>query len=150
VLPALLVTLLIGPIGEFGWRGVALPLLQQRFAPLWAGLILGGLWALWHVPAFFMSGTPQSGWALGPFFLGVLAVGFLLTPLFNAARGSLLIAALYHFQMNNPAWPEAQPWENYLFALLAVIVVVLNRKAMLTRGGTPNEVLFPGDELPPA
>lgn len=147
VLPALLTTLLIGPMEEFGWRGVALPLLQRRFAPLWAGLILGGLWALWHVPAFFLSGTPQSAWALGPYFLGVLAVGFLLTPIFNAARGSLLIAALYHFQMNGPAWPDAQPWENYLFALLAVIVVVLNRKAMLTRAGAPAEVLMSDAEV---
>jgi membrane protease YdiL (CAAX protease family) len=150
VLPALLTTLLIGPMEEVGWRGVALPLLQRRFAPLWAGLILGGLWALWHVPAFFLGGTPQSAWALGPYVLGVLAVGFLLTPIFNAARGSLLVAALYHFQMNGPAWPEAQPWENYLFALLAVAIVVVNRKAMLDRAGAPNEVLFPGDELPAA
>jgi membrane protease YdiL (CAAX protease family) len=40
VVPALAIALLIGPIEEFGWRGVALPLLQRRFAPLWAGLIL--------------------------------------------------------------------------------------------------------------
>jgi uncharacterized protein len=150
VLPALLSSLLIGPMEEFGWRGVALPLLQRRFAPLWAGLILGGLWALWHVPAFFLSGTPQSAWALGPYLLGVLAVGFLLTPIFNAARGSLLVAALYHFQMNGPAWPDAQPWENYLFAFLAVVIVMLNRKAMLDPTGAPNEVLFLGDERPVA
>ena len=35
VLPALLPAFLIGPIEELGWRGVALPLLQRRFAPLW-------------------------------------------------------------------------------------------------------------------
>jgi hypothetical protein len=44
----------------------------------------------------------------------VLALGVLVTPMFNAARGSILIPMLFHFQMNNPAWPEAQPWENYL------------------------------------
>jgi membrane protease YdiL (CAAX protease family) len=41
VLPALLPAFLIGPIEELGWRGVALPLLQRRFAPLWASLIVG-------------------------------------------------------------------------------------------------------------
>ena len=60
LVPALAVTLFIGPVEEFGWRGVALPLLQRRFAPLWAGLILGAVWGVWHVPAFLLSGTPQA------------------------------------------------------------------------------------------
>src|SRR5690606_15672313 len=101
--------LFLGPIEEFGWRGLALPLLQRRFNPFWAGLILGIVWAAWHIPSFFLGGTPQSAWALGPYFLGVVAISVILTPLFNAARGSLLIAALYHFQMMNPMWPDAQP-----------------------------------------
>ena len=60
--------------------------------------------------------------------------------------GSLLIAALFHLQMNGPAWPDAQPWENYVFAIAAVAVVLLNWKAMLTRDQAVTEVLYPGDE----
>jgi hypothetical protein len=45
--------------------------------------------------------------------------------------------------MNLPAWLEAQPWENYLFALVAVAVVLLNRKTMLSREGAATEVLAP-------
>ena len=64
VLPALAITLLIGPLGEeFGWRGVALPLLQRRCTPLWASLILGTIWGAWHLPAFVLGGTPQSAWS---------------------------------------------------------------------------------------
>ncbi|HYI46470.1 MAG TPA: type II CAAX endopeptidase family protein, partial [Actinomycetota bacterium] len=100
VLPALAIALFIGPIEELGWRGVALPLLQRRFAPLWSGLILGSVVAVWHLPAFILSGTKQSAWAVGPFLLGVVAISIILTPMFNAARGSILIAALFHFQMN--------------------------------------------------
>jgi membrane protease YdiL (CAAX protease family) len=142
VLPALAIALVIGPIEEFGWRGVALPLLQRRLAPLWAGLILGAIWGVWHVPAFFLSGTPQSAWALGPYLVGVLAVSVILTPMFNAARGSLLAAALFHFQLNGPAWPDAQPWDMYLFAALAVVVVILNRRTLLSRDGAVTEVLL--------
>lgn len=143
VLPALLAALLIGPIEEFGWRGVALPLLQRRFAPLWASLVLGAAWGLWHAPAFLLGGTPQSAWSFGPYIIGVLALSVLVTPMFNAARGSILVAMLFHFQMNGPAWPEAQPWENYLFAAVAVAVVLLNRRAMLDRAAAATDVLLP-------
>ena len=81
--------------------------------------------------------------------IGVLALSVLVTPMFNAARGSLLIPALFHFQMNGPAWPDAQPWENYVFAIAAVVVVLLNRKAMLTRDQAVTEVFYPGEEPSP-
>jgi membrane protease YdiL (CAAX protease family) len=88
VLPAAATALIIGPIEEFGWRGVALPLLQRRLAPLWAGLILGAIWAIWHIPAFLVHGTPQSAWSLTPFLIGVTVIAVILTPMFNAARGA--------------------------------------------------------------
>ncbi len=146
MLPALALALFIGPIEEFGWRGVALPLLQGRLAPLWAGLILGVVWGTWHVPAFLSSGTPQSAWSFGPYFVGVVALAVILTPMFNAARGSLLVAVLFHAQMNGPAWPDAQPWDSLLFVIAAAIIVLLNRKAMLSRASAATNVLMPGEE----
>ena len=144
-LPALAMALLLGPIEEFGWRGLALPLLQRKFAPLWAGLILGIIWAVWHLPSLLMSGMPQSSWSVVPFFLGIVAISVILTPFFNAARGSLLVAVLYHFQMMNPIFPDAQPWDNLLWVGIAVIVVWLNRRTMLKRGSGMTDVLMPGD-----
>ena len=146
VLPALALALFLGPIEEFGWRGLALPLLQRKFAPIWAGLIVGVIWALWHIPSFLLSGTAQSAWSFGPFFLGVVAISVILTPMFNASRGSLLIAVLFHFQMMNPIFPDAQPWDNYLWVLIAVIVVWINRRTMFHRGAAVTEVLMPGKE----
>ena len=146
VLPALAIGLFIGPMEELGWRGVAMPLLQRRFAPLWAGLILGVIWGLWHAPAFLLSGSPQSAWSFGPYVIGVLALSVILTPMFNTARGSILIAALFHYQMNNPVWPDAQPWENFIFAIAAVVIVVLTRRSMLTGEGSVTEVLMPAEE----
>jgi membrane protease YdiL (CAAX protease family) len=142
VFPALVQSLLLGPMGEeFGWRGLALPLLQRRFSPFWASLILGVVWAVWHAPAFLMSGTPQSGWAFGPFFLGLIAITVILTPLFNASRGSLLIAILYQLNMMNPIFPDAQPWDSFLLAIVAVVIVFLNRRQMFQRGSGITEVL---------
>lgn len=148
VFAALATALVIGPIEEFGWRGLALPLLQRKYTPFVATLVLGAIWAVWHLPAFFIGGTPQSGWDFGAFFLGVMAIAFILTAMFNAGRGSLLVAFLYHFMMNNPIWPDAQPWDSVLFALVAVVVVIANRKMFFSRGAGSTEVLAeeaPGD-----
>lgn len=141
--PAIATSLFIGPIEEFGWRGLALPLLQRRFAPFWAGLILGLIWAAWHIPAFLIGGTPQSAWDFVPYFLGVVALSVMLTPLFNASRGSLLISALYHFQVMNPIFPDAQPWDSLFVVLAAAVIVWINRHAMFQRGSGVTEVLLP-------
>jgi membrane protease YdiL (CAAX protease family) len=140
--PALLQSLLLGPIGEeFGWRGLVLPILQRRLSPFWASLLLGTVWAVWHVPAFLMSGTPQSAWSFGPFFVGLLAIAMIMTPLFNASRGSLLIAIFYHLNIMNPIFPDAQPWDSYLLAIIAVLIVFLNRREMFQLGSGVTEVL---------
>ena len=110
-LGAMLFMLFLGPVEEFGWRGVALPILQRHMAPLWAGLIIGATWGLWHLPAFYLSGTVQSGWGFAPFFVGNVCLSLIVTPLFNASRGSILWPALFHFQVNNPLWPDAQPYD---------------------------------------
>lgn len=142
VLLAFVPALLIGPVEEIGWRGFALPMLQRRFTPLVAALVLGALWGLWHLPAFLMGGTPQSAWSFGPYVVGVLALSVLVTPMVNASGGSLLVAMLFHFQMNGPAWPEAQPWENYVFAAAALVTVVLNRPRMTSRDGAATDVVL--------
>lgn len=143
VFSALGLALFLGTIEEFGWRGIALPLLQQKYAPFWAGLILGIIWAIWHIPAFFMSGVPYEGWSMFPLFGGLIALSVILTPMFNSAQGSLLIAYLYHFQMMNPIWPNTQPWENYIFIVVAIIVVILNRHTMFRQGTGVTDVLMP-------
>jgi hypothetical protein len=50
--------------------------------------------------------------------------------------------------MNGPAWPDAQPWDIVLFILVAVVVVILNRKSMLSREQAVTEVLVPEHAAP--
>ena len=148
VFPALVQSLLLGPMGEeFGWRGLALPLLQRPFSPFWASLILGVVWAVWHAPAFALSGTPQSAWSFGPFFVGLIAITVIMTPLFNASRGSLLIAILYHLNIMNPIFPDAQPWDSFLLAIAAAVIVFINRRQMFQRGSGVMEVLGSEDKV---
>ncbi len=149
VFPALAQGLfLLGTMEEFGWRGVAQPLLQRKLAPFWAGLVVGIIWATWHLPVFLFGGGVQYGsWSVVPFFGGVIALSIILTPMFNSSRGSLLIAYLYHFQMMNPIFPDAQPWDNLLFAIAAVVIVILNRHTMFKKGAGVTEVLMPELEV---
>jgi membrane protease YdiL (CAAX protease family) len=145
VFPALVQAFfLLGTMEEFGWRGLAQPLLQRKMAPFWAGLIVGIIWATWHIPAFLLGGGVQYGaWSFVPFFGGVIALSIILTPMFNSSRGSLLIAYLYHFQMMNPIFPDAQPWDNLLFAITALIIVWLNRSTMFQHGSGVTDILMP-------
>jgi hypothetical protein len=106
-------------------------------------LILGVIWAIWHIPSFMISGMPQTGWSAGPYFLGIIALSVILTPMFNASRGSLLIAVLYHFQMMNPLWPDAQPWDSFILTFVAILVVWLNRRSMFQLKDGVTNVLMP-------
>jgi membrane protease YdiL (CAAX protease family) len=138
---ALLLSLIKGPVEELGWRGFALPLLQRKMAPLWAALTLGVIWGIWHLPAFLAAGTQQSAWSFMPFFTGTIAISVIITALFNASRGSLLLAAFMHLQLINPIWPDAQPYDTFLLAVVAAWVVWSNRNTMLSRSGGVTRVL---------
>lgn len=141
VIPALAFMLVLGPIEEFGWRGLALPLLQQRYAPIWAGLILGAIWGVWHLPAFYLSGLPQNAWSFFPFFIGSTAIGVIVTPLFNASGGSILLPLLIHWQLINPIFPDAAPHDTIMFVAAAIYVVIVNRTTMFSREGAITEVI---------
>lgn len=122
-----------GPMEEFGWRGLALPLLQRKLAPIWAALVLGVIWGLWHLPAFMLSGTQQSQWAVAPFFVGCLALSVIVTPLFNASGGSILLTMFFHFTVMNPVLPAAEPYDTYILVAVAAVIIWLNRRIMFAR-----------------
>lgn len=83
---------------ELGWRGFALPRLLQRTGPIRASLILGGCWALWHIPYFLYQPSYRAmGWPGLP-VLGVsfVATALVFTWLLLGARGNLTPAVLFH------------------------------------------------------
>ena len=138
---ALVLSAIKGPVEEFGWRGFALPLLQRKFTPFWASLVLGVIWGVWHFPAFLLSGTQQSNWSFAPFFLGCIALSIIATVLFNASGGSILLAALFHFMLMNPIFPDAQPFDTYLLVLITIPLIWGNRKTMFTMEHAVVEVI---------
>lgn len=86
---------------EVGWRGYALPRLAARLGLGAASLILGVVWACWHLPLFFISGTSTTGQSFPLYLLMVMAVSVALTWLYVHTRGSLLPVMLMHAAVNN-------------------------------------------------
>lgn len=138
---ALAFMLVLGPIEEFGWRGFALPLLQRRYKPIWAGMILGAIWGAWHFPAFFLDGTSHSSWSFLPFFIGSVAIGVIVTPLYNSSGGSILLPMLLHWQLINPVFPDAAPHDTIFFVIAAIDVTLINRATMFSREAAATEVI---------
>jgi membrane protease YdiL (CAAX protease family) len=84
---------------EAGWRGFALPRLQQKHSALMATFILSVFWALWHAPMFlyrFEFGIAQ---VVG-FFIGMFAGAIWLTFLYNSTGGNTLMVILWHTTWN--------------------------------------------------
>lgn len=81
---------------EAGWRGAVLPRLQRRMPPWRAALVLGVVWAGWHLPLLVTPGSGDRGLPVAPFLLLVVGTSVLISGVVNAARGSVVVAALFH------------------------------------------------------
>jgi membrane protease YdiL (CAAX protease family) len=97
--------LFVGPLQEeVGWRGYALPILQSRMSALSASVVLGSLWAFWHLPLFWTTGPGHPNVSFGLFATAVMALSILFTWVYNNTRGSLLIILLFHASFNFTLW----------------------------------------------
>ena len=146
----LLVFLVGGPLGEeFGWRGFALPGLQARWGWRLASLLLGVVWAVWHLPLFYSAGTVQSHLPMGLYALSAIASSVLFAWLFNRSRGSIIPVLALHTAVN--AWSLIIPvmvlpdGSNLRPFQIVVGILVLAAVALLALGErSPNKVLRPG------
>ncbi|HEX6236718.1 MAG TPA: type II CAAX endopeptidase family protein [Acidimicrobiales bacterium] len=103
LLPLLVVTFLLnGGPEEPGWRGFALPRLQERLSPVRATTLLGVLWALWHLPLLAIEDNPSHGldtWGFAAtsalFIVGVVLYAFPYTYLWNRTKSAIAAMALH-------------------------------------------------------
>ena len=136
---ALLVSVFLdvgGVTEETGWRGFALPMLQERMTPLAATIAVGLMWGIWHFPARPDLLFGAYGLGGGAALLGILLARFLflsvvMTYFYNRVGGSTLIAIAMHGLHNDAAFLQGRivaeglgPYVISELTLLAPIVVV--------------------------
>jgi membrane protease YdiL (CAAX protease family) len=92
-------TLVSGPLSEeVGWRGFALPRMESRWTALTASVVLGLLWAGWHLPQYLL---PNNTMLPVPIlFPQCVGLAIVFTWIYNNTGGSLLATVLTHFGFN--------------------------------------------------
>lgn len=141
LVPLLAVGLLAGPLSEeFGWRGVLQPALRTRFSPAVSSLMVGAVWALWHIPLFMIPGTAQAemgapfGIAELCFLLSTIALAPIFFLLTERLRGGVPAAILLHLAVNTGLTlfpPTARSWPVLmaLCTLISAAILVAVRSA---------------------
>ncbi len=134
---------------EIGWRGFAMPRLVARLGWVGGTLVLGVLWASWHLPMFLVPGSSQHGTSFSGYLVVVVSWTFLMAFLWSRTR-SLLAPMIFHGALNLWAFTtsqpdEAQPITRIVYAIVAVtIAVLLPRPAF-----RPASLAAPGETAPP-
>lgn len=121
---------------ELAWRGVLLPRLLVRSTPLAASLVVGALWAAWHLPLLHVDGAGDAGLPVTGFILLVVATGVLMTAVVGLGRGSVLVAALAHAALDaSYSWfGVVGPDHRVLWCTVAVVLLAAVALALGTRG----------------
>jgi membrane protease YdiL (CAAX protease family) len=147
-LPMLIfLTLLGGGNEEWGWRGFALPELLRGHRPVHATLILGSLWAIWHVPLLAAQDDLSHG--LGGFDLtlvliatavNIVGLAFFYTYLYLRTRSTLL-AVLLHGSFNTANGTlvlrdeiEGNAYSTMQYSITITTLVVVVTMIWATRG----------------
>ena len=114
----------VGAVGEeLGWQGYAYPALKQRRSALNAALIIGTIWALWHVIPYAQMGR-SADWIAWQ-CLGTIALRVIIVWLFVNTGQSVFVAVLFHMMINLP-WGLIQNYQMFydpfvMFVILAFV-----------------------------
>jgi membrane protease YdiL (CAAX protease family) len=98
--PVLFVAFFFGAIfEEIGWTGYATEPLQKRYGVFGAGLMIGAVWALWHiVPWWIVQGRPIA-WVAGQ-ALATVAMRLAMGWIYACGGRSLFLATVFHAMIN--------------------------------------------------
>ena len=112
----------VGALGEeLGWSGYVTDPMQSRWSALQASLLLGLVWAAWHVIPY-MQAQRSAAW-IGGAILFTVATRILMVWLYNNTGGSVFGAALFH-AMLNVSWFVFPIYGSYLDPRIGALVAI--------------------------
>lgn len=120
-----------GGLEEIGWRYIFQPTLEKHF-PYWlASAITAVLWAMWHLPLFFIDDM-NKGSSFGMFILGVFGMSFMLGAIFRIS-GSLWLCVLFHAMINafSQVWKSPSYTNNELVSSLILTLIKISISVIL-------------------
>ncbi|HYM97887.1 MAG TPA: CPBP family intramembrane glutamic endopeptidase [Candidatus Sulfotelmatobacter sp.] len=128
---------------ELGWRGFALPRMAGAFGWLGASLILGVIWATWHIPYWISApNVHQYGFAaVALFFVMPVSASVFLAWMYRETK-SVLLTWLTHLSINvsiafMPLSSEqiGNLWPQALYTVLIVVVGAIAARQLMRRSG---------------
>jgi membrane protease YdiL (CAAX protease family) len=141
ILPVLITDLTSGALGEeLGWRGYALNILQKKYAPLTAGVIVGIVWGFWHLPLMIFSGYSglELVYYIVAFMVAVISCSVVITFFYNKSK-NILIAMWMHFWFNfllKIVIIDLLPLLIFIslgYFTIATLIVVFHKKELLAK-----------------
>lgn len=130
-------SLVYGIFEEIGWRGYAIPTLQQRFSPLLATGILTIVWAVWHAPMFWYRFQFNSSFMVVGFIVSLFFGAILLTSSLNINRGSIIAPIIFHITNNIVYLVKENSFVSTYSTLLivyAILVLIITKGRLFYTG----------------
>ncbi|MDD3139364.1 MAG: type II CAAX endopeptidase family protein [Lachnospiraceae bacterium] len=114
-----------GGLEEIGWRFLLQPALEKKFNFTIATIVTAAIWALWHLPLFFMIGTNQASWNYGAFVILILGMSFLLASLYKVTK-SIFVCILFHTLWNATGESIAINMEISVTIIMSISLILIS------------------------
>lgn len=86
---------------EIGWRGYALPLMSKKIGLAMSSILLGIIWATWHLPLFYITAADTFNQSFPLYLLQVTGLSVIMAWLLWKVNGNLLPLMVFHAAINN-------------------------------------------------
>ncbi len=129
-----------GGLEELGWRGFLLPELSKKINFQISSLIVGLIWALWHIPLFFIQGLHHYQSNFLSFLIQVVGLGLALAWLFGRTK-SIFICVLFHAFYNASSSiglnysDEVSYITGFIWLGIGIFLILYDRRNLKINGG---------------